>query len=60
MKVIIDGKPNEFISILYVAGHFQCNTIKNHSAHCFNTNPKTFPRDKEIKTNGCIYIFPSK
>jgi len=60
MKVIIDGKPNEFIKIFVTGDYWQCNTIGHSSAHNFNQHPKTLPKDKEIKTNGCTYIFPSK
>lgn len=60
MKVLIDGQPNEFIKIFRVGNHWQCNTINHASAHNFNTHPKHFPKDKEVRTNGCIYVFPSK
>jgi hypothetical protein len=66
MKVIIDGKPNEFINIFRPGAgdgkackHWQCNTIGNASAHSFNSHPSHLPKNKEIKTNGHIYIFPS-
>lgn len=72
MKVIINGKENAFVDIFRpFAGYdendkpiycpfYQCNTRGNESAHNFNTHPRYFPKDKEIKTNGCVYIFPSK
>lgn len=67
MKVIIDGKENSFISIFRPSGgnggycsHFQCNTVNNASAHSFNYHPSEMPKDQEIKTNGHVYIFPSK
>jgi len=60
MKVIINGKENAFIQIQAHKTHFQCNTIGHQSAHNFNTHPKYLPKDTEIKTNGCVYVFPSK
>jgi len=60
MKVIIDGIPETFISIFRTGDHWQCNTTWHKSAHCFNIHPEYLPKDKEIKTNGCIYVFPSK
>ena len=60
MKVLIDNIPNEFTSIFKAGDHIQCNTQGNKSAHNFNQHPKTFSKDTEIKTNGHIYIFPSK
>jgi hypothetical protein len=60
MKVLIDGIPNEFIQIIRVGDHWQCNTIGHKSAHNFNNHVKTYPKDTPIKTNGHTYIFPSK
>lgn len=60
MKVLIDNKPEQFISITWAGNHYQCNTTGNRTAHCFNMHPDTLPKDKEIKTNGHTYIFPSK
>jgi len=60
MRVIIDGKENAFIQIQRHGKHYQCNTIGHQSAHNFNCHPSQLPKDKEIKTNGCIYVFPSK
>lgn len=66
MKVLIDGQQNEFINIFRPSGgsafcnFWQCNTQGNASAHNFNQHPKNYPKDTEIKTNGHIYIFPSK
>jgi hypothetical protein len=67
MKVLIDNKPEEFINIFRPSGGsgkacpwWQCNTTGNKTAHTFNTHPSQFPKDEEIKTNGHIYIFPSK
>jgi hypothetical protein len=60
MKVIIDGVENEFIRIFWVGSHWQCNTIDNKSAHSFRGHPKYLPKNTEIKTNGCVYVFPNK
>lgn len=60
MKVTIDGKQEEFISIFNAGDHFQCNTTKHKTAHSFNTHPKHYPKDSEIKTNGHVYVFPKK
>lgn len=67
MKVLIDNKPEEFISIFRPGAgdgkackHWQCNTTGNRTAHSFNSHPSNFPKDIPIKTNGHIYIFPSK
>lgn len=59
MKVIINGKLTEFGSIFHTGNHFQANEKGNVRAHNFNIHPKYFPKDTEIKTNGCVYIFPS-
>lgn len=59
MKVIIDGKQDEFIKIFPTGDHWQCNTIGHHSAHNFKDHPKYFPKNQKVKTNGHIYIFPS-
>lgn len=60
MKVIIDGKQEEFISIFPTGDHFQCNTTGHRTAHSFNIHPKYYPKDSEVKTNGHVYIFPKK
>lgn len=60
MKVIIDDKPNTFISIIQHGNHWQCNTEGNASAHNFNMHPKHYEKDRKIKTNGHVYVFPSK
>lgn len=60
MKVLIDNQPNTFTSIFRTGDHWQCNTQGNKSAHSFKIHPKYYPKDSEIKTNGHIYIFPSK
>lgn len=60
MKVIINNKPNEFIAIFRAGDHWQCNTRGHASAHSFNSHPKYLPKGKELKTNGCVYVFPSK
>lgn len=60
MKVIIDGKQTEFTSIFPAGDHIQANEKGNVRAHSFNMHPKHYPKDKEIKTNGHIYIFPSR
>lgn len=59
MKVLIDNKPNEFISITLHGDHYQCNTIGNATAHSFGMHPKYYPKDRKITTNGHVYIFPS-
>lgn len=60
MKATTDNKPNESTPISLQGDHWQCNTKGNRSAHNFNTHPKLFPKDKEIKANGCMCVFPSK
>lgn len=65
MKVIIDGIETEFVSITRigskaVCSHFECIVKDHSSAHSFNQHPKYYPKDIELKTNGCIYNFPSK
>lgn len=68
MKVIIDGIPNEFDSIQrpsagnysFRCPHFECIVKDHSSAHNFNQHPKSLPKDTEIKTNGHVYVFPSK
>jgi hypothetical protein len=60
MKVIINGNEDMFIQIEKHGNHWQCNTTGHKSAHNFNSHPKHLPKDKEIRLNGCVYLFPSK
>lgn len=60
MKVLIDNIPDKFVKIQWLGNHCQCNTTGHRSDHSFNRHPKDYPKDTEIKTNGHVYIFPSK